>query len=193
MPSIQNGSGHVIIRRAAVVVVLTLASIAVHESGHYVVYALAGCPVVVTLQSVHPVGPVADTLDHWAKLAGPAFSFLAAAVCLAVAHRRRSFAWATAALTNASLRLFPLAMDVLRAIKRAPAFSDEGEVALALTAASSRRLWLLAVPIALSILLTGLAAREYHFERRGGLKVGAIYLLSLAVGIGVVVVDELVR
>jgi hypothetical protein len=183
----------VITRRAAVVAVLTLASVAIHEFGHYVVYALAGYPVVVTLQSVRPVAAVAGTLDHLAKLAGPAFSFLAAAVCLVVAHRRQSFAWATAALTNASLRLFPLAMDVLRAIKRAPAFSDEGEVALALTAASSRRLSLLALPIALSILLTALAAREYRFERRGALKAGAIYLLSLAVGIGVVVVDELVR
>jgi hypothetical protein len=183
----------VIARRAAVVALLTVASIVVHEFGHFLVYSLAGYRVVITLQSVRPFGSVDPTLDHWAKLAGPALSLAAAGLCLAVAHRRQSFAWATASFTNASLRLFPLAMDVGRAIKGGPAFSDEGDVTLALTSASSGRLGLLALPIGLSLLLTVLASREYHFKGQAALKAVAIYLLSLAVGVGVVIVDELLK
>lgn len=180
-------------RSVGTVALLTIASIAVHEFGHFLVYHLAGYPVHITLQSVHPVGYVDANLDHWAKLAGPALSLVAAAICLVVARRRPSFAWKTASFTNASLRLFPLAMDVLRAVKRAPAFSDEGEVALALTSATSGRLALLALPMAICLLLTALAAREYHFQRRGLLKSSGIYLLSLSVGVGVVIIDELLR
>lgn len=179
--------------RAGTVALLSLASIVVHEFGHYVVYRLAGYPVHITLQSVHAVGYVDANLDHWAKVAGPALSIVAAAICLVVARRRQSFAWTTASFTNASLRLFPLAMDVSRAFKRAPAFSDEGEVALALTSATSGRLVLLALPITVCLLLTALAAREYHFQRRGLLKSSGIYLFSLSIGVGVVIIDELLR
>jgi hypothetical protein len=179
--------------RVGIVALLTIASIAIHEFGHFVVYRLAGYPVHITLQSVHAVGYVDPNLDRWAKVAGPALSLVAAAICLVVARRRPSFAWTTASFTNASLRLFPLAMDVSRAFKGAPAFSDEGEVALALTSAISGRLVLLAIPITVFLLLTALAAREYHFQRRGLLKSVGIYLFSLSIGVGVVIIDELLR
>jgi len=179
--------------RVGIVALLTIASIAVHEFGHFVVYRLAGYPVHITLQSVHAVGYVDPNLDRWAKVAGPALSLVAAAICLVVARRRPSFAWTTASFTNASLRLFPLAMDVSRAFQGAPAFSDEGEVALALTSAISGRLVFLAIPITVFLLLTALAAREYHFQRRGLLKSFGIYLFSLSIGVGVVIIDELLR
>jgi hypothetical protein len=118
-------------------------------------------------------------------------SLVAAAGCLLAARRRPGFAWATAAFTNASLRLFPLAMDVARALRLAPPFSDEGVVARAVSATVAGRLGLLALPIVASLLLTVLAARAYRFGARAGLKALAVYLLSLLVGIGVVIVDEL--
>jgi hypothetical protein len=182
-----------ILRRASVVVVLTLVSIALHEFGHFLVYRLGGSPVAVTLQSVHPVAPVDASLDGWAKSAGPALSLAAGAVCLLLARRRPSFAWATAALTNSSLRLFPLVMDVVRAAKGAAPFSDEGDVARALAATAVGRLSLLALPIALSVLLTVLAAREFQFRSHRMIKATGIYLLSLVVGISVVILDELLR
>jgi hypothetical protein len=43
------------------------------------------------------------------------------------------FGWTTASFTNASIRLFPCAMDFVRAVRGRPLFSDEGDVALALT------------------------------------------------------------
>jgi hypothetical protein len=181
------------LRRAFVVVVLTLAAIALHEFGHFLVYRLGGCPVAITLQSVRPAAAVDASLDGWAKAAGPALSLAAGYVCLVLARRRPSFTWATAALTNSSLRLFPLVMDVVRAVKGAAPFSDEGDVAGALAATSAGRLSTLAMPIALSVLLTVLAAREYDFRSHRILKVTGIYLLSLAVGISVVILDELLR
>jgi hypothetical protein len=182
-----------LLRRASVVVLLTLVSIALHEFGHFLVYRLGGCPVAVTLQSVRPAAPVGASLDGWAKAAGPALSLLAGSVCLLLARRRPSFTWATASLTNSSLRLFPLVMDVVRAAKGAAPFSDEGDVARALAATAVGRLSVLAVPMAVSVLLTVLAAREYDFRSHRVLKATGIYLLSLVVGISVVILDELMR
>jgi hypothetical protein len=84
-------------------------------------------------------------------------------------------------------------MDVVRAAKGAAPFSDEGDVARALAATVVGRLTVLAVPVAVSVLLTVLAAREYQFRSHRVLKVTGIYLLSLGVGIGVVILDELSR
>jgi hypothetical protein len=157
------------------------------------VYRAAGCPVAITLQSVRPVVPVDPALDRWAKAAGPALSLVAGTVCLLLARRRPSFAWASAALTNSSLRLFPLVMDVVRAAKGAQPFSDEGEVVRALASGATGRLSLLAAPVTLSVLLTVLSAKEYPFRSHRLLKASGIYLVSLAVGIGVVILDELLR
>jgi len=44
-------------------------------------------------------------------------SLIAATTLLLVARGRHSFAWVTASFTNASIRLFPCSMDLLRAIK----------------------------------------------------------------------------
>jgi hypothetical protein len=182
-----------IVQRAIVVAFLAVVAIAVHESGHFIVYRLAGYSVHVTLQSVHPVGDVDAGLDRWAKLAGPVISLAAAVFCLVMARRRPSFAWATAAFTNATIRLFPLAMDVSRAVTGRGAFSDEGEVILAITAVRSARLFLLGIPIAAFLLAAVLAAREYHFRRAAALKIAVIYVWTLAIGIGIILIDELAK
>jgi hypothetical protein len=75
----------------------------------------------------------------------------------------------------------------------APPFSDEGDVALALTNSPAGRAGLISLAIALCMVLTVLAARQYRFVKRPVLKSLAIYLLSLTVGIGVVIIDELLN
>jgi len=178
-------------QRVGIVVLLTWISIELHEMGHFLVYTLAGHQARMSLQRVTPIGDVPAMLDHWAKLGGPALSLLAAVIFLVVARRRPGFVWVTASFTNASIRLFPCVMDLLRAVKGARAFSDEGEVALALTTNPTGRASLILFVIALSLGMTFLAGREYHFQRRGFLKCLLVYGLSLAVGVGVVLVDEL--
>lgn len=172
---------------------LTIVAIALHESGHFLVYALAGVPTRITLQSVHAAGPVDPTLDAWAKTAGPAMSVIAAILLLAIARRRSEFGWVTAAFTNGSLRIFPMAMDFLRAAANAHPFSDEGDVVYALTTRRNGRIALLLVPAMIYLVLTGLAGREYHFRTKGVLKTVGIYLLTIVVGIGIIIVDELLQ
>ena len=181
------------LRRSLLLVLLTLLSIGVHELGHYVVYTAGGQPVRVTLQSVRPVGAVNPSLDIWAKAAGPAISLLVGLACLLLCRGRSSFALTTAALTNSSIRLFPLVMDASRAVKGARPFSDEGEVAQALLSGVGGRLGLLAVLLGTSLLLSVLAVREYRFRRHPMLKGLGMYLLTLAVGIAVVILDEILR
>ncbi len=118
---------------------------------------------------------------------------MAAAVFLIIANRCSGFAWATASFTNASIRLYPCVMDLLRALRNGPPFSDEGDMSLALTSSVFSRSCLVLLPIIASLILTVLAAREYRFTTRGGLKSVAVYCLSLAVDIAVVLVDELTR
>jgi hypothetical protein len=97
----MRGSG--IIARAAILAFLALMAIVVHEGGHFLVYWLAGVPVRITLQSVHPAGPVSPGIDHAALLAGPLVSWLAAGACLIAARARPGFFWSSAAFTNASI------------------------------------------------------------------------------------------
>ena len=44
------------------VVLLTLAAIVIHETGHFLVYTAAGYPTAITLQSVTQVGDVEPVL-----------------------------------------------------------------------------------------------------------------------------------
>ena len=180
-------------QRASIVVLLTLAAIAFHELGHFIVYQLGGCPVRITLQSVRPIGNVSASLNDLALAAGPAFSLIAAVVCLLVARHRPSFFWVTAAFTNATLRLFPLTMDVLRAIKKAEPFSDEGNLAITITTSPAGRVILLLGVFAVFLVLTVVTARLYNFERHRTAKVVGIYFLSLTAGIAIVLIDELLR
>jgi hypothetical protein len=190
-------SGHLesltIGQHIGIIVGLTLFSIALHEFGHFIVYSLAGVPVHVSLQSVRPTGRVDASLDHWAKFAGPGFSWLTAITLLAIGARHPGFGWTTASFTNASIRLFPSVMDFVRAAKGTAPFSDEGDVALALTKSSSGRASLILLAIAVSLMLTVLAARQYRFVGKPVLKSCAVYVLSLTVGIVVVIADELVN
>ena len=180
-------------RQIGIVFLFTLLSIAIHESGHFLVYTLADYPVKVTLQSVSPIGSVEPSADRWAKLAGPAASWVAALAFLFLALHRPGFTWATASLTNASIRVFPCFMDLFRAIQNGRPFSDEGDVAVSLTSTQGGRIAVVLAAIALSFVLMALSGRQYHFARRGTLKVAGIYFLSLATGIAVVLVDELIR
>jgi hypothetical protein len=180
-------------QRASIVVLLTLAAIAFHELGHFIVYQLGGCPVRITLQSVRPIGNVSASLNDLALAAGPAFSLIAAIVCLLVARRRLSFFWVTAAFTNATLRLFPLTMDILRAIKKAEPFSDEGNLAITITTNPAGRVICLLGVFAVFLSLTVVVARLYNFERHRTAKAVGIYFLSLAAGIAIVLIDESLR
>lgn len=180
-----------LLRRLGTIALLSVLAIALHECGHFLVYRLGGFPVRVSLQSVRPIGVVDPTWNTVALLAGPAMSWLVAIVCLVVSSRRDGFGWAAAAFTNATLRLFPCAMDVARALRSGPAFSDEGDVALHFTHSVGGRLSLLAPAILISLALTTLAARRFRFSGRVVLKSVAVYAFSLVVCIAVVIVDEL--
>jgi len=180
-----------IARLAFAIVLLTWLAIEVHELGHFTTYILFGYHARMSLQRVTPIGDVPAWMDHWAKFAGPAVSLIAGAILLVVARRRPSFGWVTASFTNVSLRLFPCVMDLLRAVRGARPFSDEGEVALAFSSSAFVRSALILLVIALSMGLTILAAREYRFQSKVFFKSLLVYLLSLSVGIGVVILDEL--
>ena len=108
-----------------------------------------------------------------------------------MARRHASFGWATAAFTQASLRLLPLTLDLLRAFPGRTPFSDEGELALAVSSSPSVRSALVLLAWLLFGGLTVLAARTFPVTRRRWLVVLAVYLGSLAVGIAAVVGDNL--
>jgi len=189
--SIPNASTNSVVRLAAVIVLLTWLSIEIHELGHFMTYILFGYRARMSLQRVTPIGEVPAWIDHWAKFAGPAVSLIAGAIFLVVAHRRHGVGWVTASFTNASLRLFPCVMDLLRAMRAARPFSDEGEVALAFSSSPVVRSAMILVVIAVSLLLTISAAREYRFQSKVFLKSLLVYFVGLSVGIGVVILDEL--
>jgi hypothetical protein len=134
---------------------------------------------------------VPESLLAWGTLGGPAVSFVAAIVLLFVAHYRASFAWITASITNASLRVFPCLMDLLRALLGARPFSDEGELTMMITGSEMGRVIVMALVLGMWLWLAVLVAGQYHFPTRGLAKVLAIYTLSLAVGIITVILDEL--
>lgn len=150
----------IVAQRAGIVVLLSLASIAFHELGHFIVYRLGGCPVQFHLQSVRPIGEVSAPLNRLALAAGPAFSLIAAVIFLLVASRHPSFFWVTAAFTNATLRLFRLIMDVVRAIEKAEPFSDAGNLALAITTNPAGRVILLLGAFSVFFSLTVVVARR---------------------------------
>jgi hypothetical protein len=181
------------VQRAGLVVLLSLAAIVFHELGHYIVYRLGGCPVRITFQSVRPIGNVSAPLNDLALAAGPAFSLLAAIVCWLVARRRPTFFWVTAAFTNATLRLFALAMDVLRVLEKAQPFSDEGNLAITITRNPTGRVIVLLGVFALFFSSTVVVARLYNFKKYPVAKTVGIYLLSLTACIAVVLIDELLR
>ena len=159
-----------LVRIAAIIAVLACLSIGFHELGHFLTYALFGYRARMSLQRVTPVGDIPVWIDHWAKFAGPAVSLVAATTLLFVARGRHSFAWVTASFTNASIRLFPCSMDLLRAIKGGRPFSDEGEVALAFTNSPIGRSGLILFVMSLSLVLTAFSAREYHFKKNRFIK-----------------------
>ena len=178
-------------RRLGIIVLLSLVSIPLHELGHYTVYWFANMPVHVTLQSVRPVTSINGPVAVLGLAAGPAFSLVTALACLVIAQHRPGFFWPTAAFTNATIRLFPCTMDLLRAFSGGTPFSDEGDVAVALTHSLIARCLLILFVLAVAAILTVLAARRYRFQKQSVLKVLGIYLLSFGVGIGVLLVDGL--
>ena len=177
--------------RALALAALSWLAIEIHEGGHFLYYTLAGYPARISLQQTMPLGEVPMGVEHAALLAGPAVSALAAMIFLFIAWRRPGFGWAAAAFTNASLRLFPLTMDLIRAVQDGHPFSDEGTVFQMTAGSQSERVALVLLAIALFLTLTFLAAKSFRFQRRALLKTLGIYLFTLAIGIGVVIVDEL--
>jgi hypothetical protein len=180
-------------QRFGVIVLLAIVSIAFHEFGHFTVYRLAGCPVRITLQSVRPIGHVNASLNLVALAAGPAFSLIGAVLCLLLAWRRPGFFWITAAFTNSTLRLVPLVIDVTQAIEKTTPFSDEGDVVLAITTNPVARAFILLGVFAVFLSLTVVVARRYRFEKHRVAKIVGIYLLSLAVGIAILLIDQMLH
>jgi hypothetical protein len=180
-------------RHLCVIVSLSLASIFLHELGHYSVYKIANIPVHITLQSVRPIALLSGPVASLGLVAGPVLSLFVALACLLIAQHRPGSFWPTAAFTNATLRLFPCTMEFLRLFQGAKPFSDEDAFALAVTQSAVARVCLILLFFALAAILTVLAARQYRFQRYVTLKVLGIYLLSLGIGIGVVIVDELLH
>lgn len=70
---------------------------------------------------------------------------------------------------------------------------QEGDVALSFATSSAWRILLVMVPVALYLTLSVAAARRFGFEKRGFAKAIAIYLLSLAVGVAFVLIDEAIH
>jgi len=178
-------------KRFLALILLSWLAIEIHEMGHFLFYLLAGYHAQISLQQTTPLGEVPMSTEHAALLAGPAVSALAAVIFLLVARSRPGFGWAMAAFTNASLRLFPLTMDLIRAMQNGRPFSDEGTVAAAVTSGAIARVCLVAVPFVLFLVLTILAGRMFRFRRLAFLKVLGIYAATLAIGVGVVIADEL--
>lgn len=180
-------------RRAGIVVFLSLISIPLHELGHYIVYKFANIPVHITFQSVRPITSISGPVAILGLAGGPAVSLIAAIACLLMATQRPGFFWITAAFTNATLRLFPCAMDLLHAIQGKMPFSDEGEIAMMLIQSPLARFLVVLCFFAAPAILTVLAARRYGFQRYASLKAFGIYVLSLATGICLLIVDELLH
>ena len=179
------------VRRAGVVLLLSAVAIELHELGHRAVFFLTGTPARMGFQRVDPTVPVSQALWLWGKTGRPLVTLVLSVAFVAVARRRGTFAWATAAFAQASLRLLPLTLDLVRAVRGATPFSDEGELVRAVSAAVPVRVALVLVAWAVFGTLSVLAARTFPFRRRRWLGVIAVYLLSLAVGIGAVIADDL--
>ena len=177
--------------RIGIVTLLAWLSVEIHELGHFSVYALAGHPARMSFQRVSPSQPVSESLLHWGLLGGPAVSFAAAIVLLFAARRWPSFTLVTASFTNATIRILPCTMDLIRASRGGRPFSDEGELALAFTESMMGRATIMALVLAMWLGLATLVAREYQFQTKKLPKVLAIYALSLAVCIATVILDEL--
>lgn len=173
------------------VVILSAIAIVDHELGHRAVFWLTGTPARMGFQRVDPTVPVSEAIRLEGKAGGPAATLILSVALLVVANRRSAFPWATAAFTHATLRLLPLSFDLVRAVRGQPPFSDEGDLALGLTASPAGRAVLVLGAWTLFAGLSVLAARTFPFPRLRVWKVSAIYLLSLAVGIAAVVADDL--
>ena len=179
------------VRRAGTVAILSAAAIELHELGHRAVFLVTGTPARMGFQRVDPMVPVSVSTWLWGKAGGPLVTLALSVVLVSIARRRGSFAWATAAFTQASLRLFPLTLDLVRAFRGAPPFSDEGELIRALTGAVPARVVLVLAAWLVFGTLSFLAARTFPFRRLRWPGVAAVYVGSLAVGIGAAVADEL--
>jgi hypothetical protein len=89
--------------------------------------------------------------------------------------------------------LFPLVLDIVQAIEKTTPFSDEGDVVLAITTSPGARVALLLGVFAVFLSLTVVVSRCYRFEKYRAAKIVGIYLLSLAVGIAIVLIDEMLH
>lgn len=189
MSAVNNGARAA--TRVGIVLLLSTAAVEAHELGHRTVFWLTETPARMGFQRVDPTVPVTAAIRLWGKLGGPLVSLCLAILFLMIAQRRPSFAWATAAFSNASLRVLPCSIDLVRALRGDRTFSDEGDLALGLTSSPAGRAALVLVWWLPFVALTLLSARAFPFERHRWLKVSGVYVLSLAVGIGAVLLDDL--
>jgi hypothetical protein len=181
----------VVVKRVGTIALMAWVAIELHELGHLLAYSVAGYPARMSFQRVDPTVAVPGPVRLWAELAGPVASLVAAAVLLAIALRRPGFAWITAAFASASIRLLPCAMDLVRAVRGARPFSDEGEVAMALTTSRPGRAGLVLLALLPGLWLTARTAREYRFRGHAAVKAVLVYALTLSVGIFAILLDDL--
>lgn len=170
--------------RAGVVLLLAWLGLELHESGHLLVYWINGYRAWISFQRLHPIGDVPDSIQLWAKPAGPMINLLTGAVLLFIARRRQGFAWTTASFVNSAFRIFPCLIGIVRVLTGASnGFSDEGDIAFAITDKAAGRIGVILVVLIPAIWLTVLAAKEYRFTRRPILKSVAVYAVSFSVGL----------
>ena len=179
-----------ILCRAGVVVVLSAIAIELHEVGHRAVFWLTSTPARMGFQRVNPTVPVSHALWLWGKAGGPLVT-LVLSVALFSSRGLRARSSGRPLPSPRQLRLFPLGFDLVRAM-RARCRSPTRESLPARSAepcrSGSRSC---SVCCAVFGTLSVLAARTFPFRRGRWLGVAAVYLGSLAVGIGAVLADEL--
>jgi len=170
--------------RAGIILLLAWLGLELHEFGHLLVYWINDHRAWISFQRLHPIGDVPERVKLWAKPAGPIISLLAGALLLLVARRRRGFAWITASFVNSAFRIFPCLIAIVRVLTGASnGFSDEGDIAFAITDNVVGRIGVILVVLIPAIWLTVLAAKEYRFTRRPILKSVAVYAVSFSVGL----------
>jgi len=81
-------------------------------------------------------------------------------------------------------------MDLVHAVKGVRPFSDEGDLALSWTTDPTGRTLLVMAPLVLYVALTVAAGQRFRFAKQRLTALIGIYLLSLGVDIGVVLIDE---
>jgi hypothetical protein len=174
--------GVLLMKRALLVLVCGFIALEIHEISHAIVYWSGGYPAWISFQRLHHDFEVPQWFDRVAKAAGPIGTWLAAAIFYMVARKRESFFWRTMAFSNITLRIFPTGLAIARTVAESETgFSDEGDLAFALTSGIPGRLTFLVPVLLVSMVGTWWVGKSYRFKGWRNLWLIAIYALSFSV------------